>query len=250
MTGASATEITFRAGLMDATRPVPDALTDGAGRPAGRRFDVYRNNVAVSLREALETGFPAVAKLIGPENFSRAAGMYLRAAPPDSPVMMHYGTGFPAFLAGIEALRGIGYLPCVARLELALRASYHAADAPVLDAARLAALDEDSLMRARLTVAPATRVLRSPWPVRSIHRYALIPGSPKPQARAEDVVVTRPAFDPATNLLPPGGADFLTTLQGGGCFGDALAAAGTAFDLSATLSLLLQQGAFSDLTRA
>lgn len=35
----------------------------------GRRFDVYRNNVASSLTDALEVGFSAIAKLVGQRNF-------------------------------------------------------------------------------------------------------------------------------------------------------------------------------------
>lgn len=247
MTGASSIEAAFRVGLLRADIAVPDGITDGAGRPAGRRYDVYRNNVAVSLREALESGFPAIAKLIGPENFSRAAGMYLRAEPPSTPLMMHYGAGFPAFLEGIEALQGIGYLGDVARLELALRRSYHAADAPAFDAGRLATLDDSALMAARLAIAPSVQVLRSPWPVLSVYRFTMLPSQPKPVARAEDVMITRPEFDPAPHLLPPGGAEFIDALGRGLTFGAAVEAAGTGFDLSATLTLLLQQGAISDL---
>ncbi|WP_420325795.1 putative DNA-binding domain-containing protein [Mameliella sp.] len=243
----SLAETGFRNALLRADAPVPEGLTDGEGRPAGRRYDVYRNNVAVALREALETGFPAVAKLIGPENFARAAGMFLRAHPPASPLMFQYGAGFPEFLEQIEALRGIGYLGDVARMELALRQSYHAADAPVLDAARLAELDEAALMRARLVPSPALQLLRSPWPVLSIYRFTMEQGQPKPPARAEAVVITRPDFDPVPHLLPQGGAGFLAALIKGETFGAAVETAGADFDLSATLSLLLQQGAFSDL---
>lgn len=242
------TQDEFRAALLDATRPVPAGLGDGRGRPAGRRYAVYRNNVAVSLREALESAFPAVAKLIGPDAFARAAGLYLRQAPPDSPLMMHYGAGFPDFLAGLKPLAHIGYLADVARLEMALRQSYHASDAEALDPARLQGLDDDTLSGARLTLAPAIRVLRSPWPVLSVYRYTMQPGSPKPQARPEDVLVSRPGFDPEPHPLPPGAAPFVAALRAGTPFGAALEAASAGFDLSATLSLLLSNGALSDLT--
>lgn len=247
MTDRDMTETAFRDALLRADVPVPEGLTDGAGRPAGRRMDVYRNNIAVSLSEALETGFPAVAKLIGPQNFSRAAGMYLRAEPPTSPLMMHYGAGFPAFLEGVEALRSIGYLSDVARLELALRQSYHAADGAVFDTALLAALDETTLSSARLGLAPSVQVLCSPWPVLSVYRFTMAKDQPKPLARAEDVLITRPEFDPVPHLLPSGGAAFVSALAEGKSFGTAAADAGTDFDLPATLTLLLQQGAICDL---
>jgi hypothetical protein len=248
MTHADATQDSFAAGLLDAGRPVPAGLTDGAGRPAGRRYSVYRNNVAVSLRAALETGFPAVARLIGPENFARAAGIYLRAEPPGSPMMMRYGAGFPAFLERVEALSGIGYLGDVARLEYALRCSYHAADAPPLDPRRLSCLTGAALETARLTLAPSVRILRSRWPVLSVYRYTMTPGSPKPQARAEDVVITRADLDPVPHLLPPGGADFLEALRTGAPLGAAQAGAAPDTDLSTTLGLLLQNGAFTDIS--
>lgn len=238
----------FRAALLDAAQPVPDGLRDGKGRPAGRRYAVYRNNVAVSLREALATGFPAVAKLIGEENFARVAGVYLRQAPPRSPLMMQYGAGFPAFLAGFEPLAHIGYLPDVARLELALRRAYHAADAAAMDAARLQGLDEAQLMAARFALAPAVQILRSPWPVLAVYEYTMTPGAPKPQATAQDVIVMRPALDPVARALPAGGAAFTAALQDGQSFEAALAMAEDGFDLPATLALLLSGGALTDLT--
>ncbi len=243
----SAVEAAFRQALLEAGGPAPDGLTDGEGRAAGRRFAVYRNNVAVSLREALESGFPAVRRLIGAENFAHLSGLYLRQAPPSSPLMMHYGADFPEFLTNLDALKTTGYLPDVARLELALRRSYHAADAPPFDAARLQGLEDDALMAARLVLAPSVQVVRSIWPVLSVYRYTMSKGSPKPEARAEDVLIARPEFDPVPHALPPEGVDFVAALQDGQRFGSALEAVSEDFDLGATLGLLLQAGALSDI---
>ena len=41
-------QATFATALLDARVPLPPGLIDAEGRPAHRRFDVYRNNVAVS----------------------------------------------------------------------------------------------------------------------------------------------------------------------------------------------------------
>ncbi|MCC1494799.1 DNA-binding domain-containing protein [Cognatishimia sp. F0-27] len=247
-TRATVPQDAFRAALLDASHPIPSGLRDAQDRPAGRRYAVYRNNVAVSLREALATGFPAVAKLLGEENFNHVAGLYLRQNPPDSPVMMFYGASFPGFLETLPALSGLGYLGDVARLELAMREAYHAADAPALDPARLQGLEESALMAARFALAPATRIVTSPWPALSVWRYTLRPDQPKPAARAEDILVTRPEFDPEPHLLPDGGARFVLALQSGASFGTAIDAAGDGFDLPQMLGLLLKTGAITDLS--
>ncbi len=118
----------FHTAILDADRATPPNLQDGLGRPAHKRFNVYRNNVAVSLTEALEAAFPAVARLLGPENFRSIAGRFLRQSPPQNPRMMHYGAGFADALQDIDALASLGYLPDIACLEQALREAYHAAD--------------------------------------------------------------------------------------------------------------------------
>lgn len=233
----------FGAALLDPDAPTPTGLTDPAGRPAGRRFSVYRNNVAVGLTAALETGFPVIRKLVGDNFFTAMAGVYLRGHPPQSPLMMFYGESFAGFLATFPPVSHLPYLPDIARLESALRRSYHAADAVPLTMDRIAGLPPDELMAAGFRLAPALQILQSAHPVHSIWA-ANTQGEPlPPNAGPQAVVVLRPEFDAHPYRLGPGGFDFIAALQAGRGLGQAIDAAGPAFDLSATLALLVQGGA-------
>lgn len=236
----------FSAALLDPARPVPVGLSDGAARPAGRRFDVYRNNVAVSLTEAMRSGFPVITKLLGQPNMDGLAGIFLRAHPPSSPLMTHYGHAFPEFLAETTELAHLGYLPDVARLELAIRRSYHAADATPMLPKTLATRSPEALMETTLTLAPSVQLLRSDWPIYDIWRFNTQNDAPKPRAIAQDVLITRPEFDPLPQILDPGGAAWITALVKGHSIGAAYEAAlvdTPDFDLATTLALLLQGSA-------
>lgn len=238
----------FRAALTDPDRPAPSGLTDPQGRPAGRRFDVYRNNVTHSLTEALRTGFPVLDRLVGRDFFAGMARDFLRCHPPASPVLMLYGQDLPAFLETYSPVAHLPYLPDVARLELALRHAYHAADAIPLPPAALQSLSADRLMAARLRFAPAVQVLRSLWPVHAIWR-ANTEGTAAPRSVVpEDILVLRPAFDPAPHLLPVGAADFILALIAGQPFAAALDAA-PPFDLTAAFGLLIGGGALIGLEK-
>lgn len=232
-------ESDFTTALLDPEARVPPGLVDPRGHPATRRFDVYRNNVAASLIEALEVGFPVLVRLLGAETFRQLALIHLRAHPPRSRQLSQYGAHLPGFLERFKPLESLPYLADTARLELALRASYHAADAPPLQARGLA---PEALMALRPRLAPATRILASPHPVLSIWRYNTRPGAPKPRAGAETVMVTRPGFDPAPHLLPAGGLVLARALDGATSLGTALMAVQAAdprADIAALLTLML-----------
>jgi hypothetical protein len=233
----------FAAALLDPDQPVPPGLVDPQGRPAGSRFDVYRNNVLVSLTDALELSFPVIARLVGADFFRAMAREFARLHPPETPMLAFYGAAMPEFLQGFPPVAHLGYLPDVARLEHAIRASYHAADSARIAPEAISAMPTEHLMEARLMLSPALRLIRSDWPVHSIWRANMEDG-PMPTMRAEDVLIARPDFDPRLWLLPAGGADFVSALASDQRFGNAVLAAGSGFDLTTTLRILLDARAF------
>ncbi len=229
----------FRHAILDPNLAVPAGLTDGAGRPAGRRFGIYRNNVVASLCDALADGFPALHALMGADDFRGLALAYVRAAPPGSPLMMQFGTSLPDLLDGAPQIADRPWLADVARVDLAMRQSYHAADRDPLDIAALSAIAADRLGAARFTLSPALRLVRSDWPIFDIWtaahsaiqtggQQAAQPGnSMHDPARgaiagsSQDVLVTRPGFDPVPHPLGPGAASFVTALAAGKTLGQA-----------------------------
>ncbi|MEM9898181.1 MAG: DNA-binding domain-containing protein [Pseudomonadota bacterium] len=246
-------QTTFRDALLDPSKARPEGLSNGHGRKAGRRFDVYRNNVTVALTEALETAFPNVAKLVGADNFKVLAQAFVRQNPPSSPLMMFYGGEMPAFLRTFEPTRTIGYLPDIAELELALRQSYHAEDSVPIDPAVLQQTAPDDLMGSRIGLAPSLRLIQSAWPIHAVWRFNNEPGAPKPVMAAEDIVILRPELDPAPHLLPAGGGVFIASLLRKKTFGEAVEAASSTtecFDLTAMLGLLIGAGALTELELA
>ncbi len=231
------TEARFAAALLNPDAAPPAGLIDPQGRPAPKRFSVYRNTVTSGLTRALEAGFPVIRKLVGPEFFGAMAVTHLRAHPPRSRMMMLYGEDFPAFLAVFPPVAHLPYLADVARVELAIRHSYHSGDATPIDPAALS-VPEDRLLRSRLFLAPSLRLVCSPWPIHAIWQ-ANTHNAPPPRAAPEDVVILRSGFDPAPHLLPPGGAAFLQAILAGQTLAEALTPSPDGFDLTAVLSLLL-----------
>jgi hypothetical protein len=238
----------FAAALLDPELPAPPGVTGPDGQPDAKRFAVYRNNVAASLTRALQAAFPCAEKLVGPEFFGAMAQVYLRAHPPKDRRLMLYGADFAEFLADFPPVSHLAYLPDVARLEQAMRVSYHAADHIPLPPETLAEMTEAQLLHARFTFAPSMQLLASSWPVQAIWA-ANMRGGPAPKPGPQEVAILRAEFDPEPCLLPPGGVAFLRSLSQGQPLIAALAAAGEGFDLTAILGLLIQHRALAGVSR-
>lgn len=238
---------TFKRGILDPSLPTPDGLTDGTGAPTSKRFDVYRNNVAVSLTEALIAAFPVIYKLVGDEFFRAMAGVYLRKHLPTSPLMMFYGDKMPVFVTRFGPTQSLSYLPDVARLEIAMRESYHAGDATPIAAEALGALAPERLMASTVTLSPALAVIRSNYPIYSIYRANTVPDAPAPVFAPENVLITRPGFDPQQHQISDAAATLIVALQKGDTLGVAMTHAGPKLDLGAALGLLLRQNAITHL---
>lgn len=241
----------FVEALLDPERPAPDGVIRPDGAPATKRFNVYRNNVVVSLVEALKVAFPAVTALVGEEFFEAVAREFVPRHQPKTPLLMLYGAEFPGFLAGFPPAQGLPYLADVARLEQARREAYHAADVAPADPGVLADLSPEALMAVRFSFAPATRLVASAHPILSIWTHAMGPDAPAITAAQEDVLVTRPKLDVAMAALPAGGAAFVAEMMGGAALGAAAepAAQVEGFDLAAILTCLFETGALAGITR-
>src|ERR1700753_784655 len=131
----------FAAALIDPERETPAIVAGPAGKGAVKRYNVYRNNVTVSLIDALAAVYPAVQRITGVDFFRAMARFHIRATPPSSPLLFEYGRDFPAFIESYEHARAMPWLADTARIERAWLDAYHAADATPLAADALASIE-------------------------------------------------------------------------------------------------------------
>ena len=229
---------TFQAALLDPIKPVPANLKDGRGRPAKSRFDIYRNNVVASLINGLESGFPMTRAFVGAKYFKLLAGKFVRIYLPQNPLMPLYGEEFSEFLSHNIPCGSHPYLSDIARLEYAIRLSYHSADSEEYDWSTLGHLNEDDLKEARVTFIPSVFLVTSDWPLFDIWIRSKI-NSESAVKETQSVLVVRPEFDPYPVLLPQSSQCFFRTLKDGMPLGLAIERASNTpgFDLKETLEL-------------
>jgi hypothetical protein len=240
----------FAPALTDPSGATPPGVVGPRGKAATKRYNVYRNNVTVSLIDALTAIYPAVQRIIGVEFFRAMARFHVRASPPTSPLLFDYGRNFPAFIDAYEHAQDMPWLSDVARIERAWLDAYHAADVQSLTPDALAAVPADKLGELVFTPHPAVRIVRSRYPAVAI--FAMNRGEgpvmPLRSSAAEDALVTRPDMEVTVRHLPPGSAAFLTSLIEGEPLSVAAAAAfhdASSFDLAAGIAAMVEAGVFS-----
>ena len=238
----------FAAHLVGADRDDLAAEVLGDAIPAAARLRVYRHHVFESLASALAVTFPTVQAVVGADFFRRLARAFIGQSPPCQPVLAEYGAGFPAFVAGHDAVRDLPYLADVARLDWALNLAFQAPAGGRLAAADLAAMPADRLPSLRLGLAPGTVVVASPYPLDRIWMASQPGATADPvDLAAGDVrlLVLRRPDDAAFVSLSAGEAAFVAGLGEGLSLEEAAGRAATSLDLSACFARLLGLGVFA-----
>jgi len=250
---ASSYTAAFASALIDPGSETPAIVTGPRGKAAIKRYNVYRNNVTVSLIDALVAIHPAVQRITGVEFFRAMARSHIRAAPPTSPLLFEYGRDFPAFIETYEHAVTMPWLADTARIERAWLDAYHAADADPLPTIALGSFPQERLAQLSFVVHPATRIVRSRFSAVTIfaaNRDDATVGRIDASV-PEDALITRPDLDVVVRHLPAGSAVFLASLIAGRPLGEAAALALDAsptFDIASAIAGMIEAGAFTAAT--
>lgn len=245
----------FVQALLDPAQACPGGLSSWNGSDPAHRFAVYRNNVSVSLIDALAGTFPVVQELVGEEFFRAMARVYVQAHPPRSRVMAYYGASFADFVERFAPAASVAYLADVARLEMGRVRAYHAADVRPADAGALQAAlaDPHQLASLRLALHPSVQVIESAFAICDLwaaHQGAPGMASVDPDL-AQTALVFRNGLDVDTVALSVGAGRFVRALQRQATLIEAAADAADAdadFDLAPALALLIRFELIADIT--
>lgn len=242
-------ERSFADAILSEDAPIPMPVQLASGPATTSRFGVYRNNVMASLLNALASRYPVARRILWPETFDGAARLFVTLQPPRSPVLLHYGDGFPQFLRTIGQGAAADYAADIAELEAARTRAYHAADATPLPGEAFASFSPDMLPNLRLKLHPSITLLRSRFPVVSVWEASQT-GMDVDVWKQEAALIARPHLEVEVWRLPPGGYEFFAALVDGKAIGsaieDAMAVAAD-FDLAASFHILICAGLVSIL---
>lgn len=244
----------FSSALLEPARETPQIVTGPNGKAALKRYNVYRNNVTVSLIDALAATYPAVQRITGVDFFRAMARAHVRETPPTSPLLFEYGRGFPDFVEGYEFAQAMPWLADTARIERAWLDSYHAADASPLSAEELGRMPLERLADVVFKPHPATRIVRSRYAAVTIFvaNRGTQPIGLINAADPEDALITRPSFDVAVRRFPAGAASLIEELMAGIPLGVAAATAQARhpdFDLVSNIAGMIEAGAFTAISQ-
>ena len=137
--------------------PPAEALVISDGRAsAEERIHIYAHMYRARIAEALESQFPRLAKLLGPDVFADLAFAYVTDHPSRHPSLRFVGAHLPDWL---EDRQGSASLADLARLEWARSDVFDAADEPLLTIDALRGWPTDAFMQLPLKLVAAHRFI-------------------------------------------------------------------------------------------
>lgn len=161
----------FTAALLHQEDAIYGAIKGHSEDEKHARFSVYRNNVFVSLIDALADIFPVTQQLVGDDFFRAMARAFVQGNLPTSPVISDYGQHFDTFIRDFAPAKGLPFLGDMAALEYALLALTNAEEHPTLTHAEIATAfgQVEDPATLHFTLLPHTQLMVSSFAIGSLY---------------------------------------------------------------------------------
>ena len=213
----------FQEYLLRGARAIETRVAGSARVPIETRLGIYAGAYGSRLVDALAASYPALAALLGEEDFQALGAKYVHAH--DSPYfsIRNYGDALEAFLGTHADYAEVPLLAELARWEWLLCAVFDAADAEPLAAAALARVAPGDWPELRFTFHPSVRRAALRWNAPQVWKV-LTEGGERPELRVASEPVEWLAWrQDLTNYfrsLAPGEAQTLDAARKGAAFGE------------------------------
>jgi hypothetical protein len=213
----------FQEYLLRGARAIETRVVGSARVPIETRLGIYAGAYGSRLVDALASSYPALAALLGEEDFQALGARYVRTH--DSPYfsIRHYGDALEQFLGTHADYADVPLLAELARFEWLLCAVFDAADAEPVTAAALARVAPAEWPELRFTFHPSLRRVALSWNAPQLWK-ALTEGAERPElcVAAEPVewLIWRQDLRNYFRSLEPAEARILDAARHGASFGE------------------------------
>lgn len=213
----------FQEYLLRGTRAIEERVVGSERFALETRLGIYAGAYGSRLIDALQSSYPALAALLGKEEFQALGAKYVRAH--DSPYfsIRSYGDALEEFLGTHADYADVPLLAELARWEWMLCAVFDAADAQLLTAAALARVVPADWPELRFTFHPSVHRVALGWNAPQVWK-ALTEGSERPElqvaAQPVEWLAWRQDLKTYFRSLEPGEAQALDAMRSGRSFGE------------------------------
>lgn len=175
----------FQRFLLEGAPEVEQHVRGSERVPASVRLGIYANAYRQRLIEGLEANYPALAKLLGGDDFAALGAAYIEAFPSRFYSIRHYGDALPDFLSSRAEYAAMPLLAELARWEWAMTEVFDAADAVPIGAETLSAIPPQDWVSLRFVWHPSVELITLYWNAPQIWK-ALVADSERPAASVQD----------------------------------------------------------------
>lgn len=213
----------FQEYLLRGARAIEMRVVGSARVPIETRLGIYAGAYGSRLIDALASSYPALAALLGEEDFQALGARYVRMH--DSPYfsIRNYGDALEEFLGTHADYADVPLLAELARFEWILCAVFDAADAEALPAAALTRVAPADWPELRCTFHPSVRRLALRWNAPQVWK-ALTEGGERPELQVASIpaewLAWRQDLKNYFRSLEPGEARALDAARNGASFGE------------------------------
>ncbi|HYB65503.1 MAG TPA: DNA-binding domain-containing protein [Steroidobacteraceae bacterium] len=213
----------FQAYLLRGTRAIEERVVGSERVPIETRLGIYAGAYGSRLIDALAASYPALAALLGEEDFRILGAKYVRAHDSCYFSIRNYGDALAEFLGAHADYTDVPLLAELARWEWMLCAVFDAADAQLLTAAALARVAPADWPELHLTFHPSVQRLALRWNTPQMWK-ALTEGSERPElsfaAQPVEWLAWRQDLKTWFRSLEPAEAEALDAMRNGRSFGE------------------------------